>query len=112
MIAGLGRGIAYVASTTEPCGAGAWDVAGASPHNSASITADQLRQRAEAVKAAANLGSRHREAVACVCEFVLSAKWESLPCGATAHVAEGNCVAASVGVGRGERGGEQPEANG
>ena len=55
MIAGLGRGIAYVASTTEPCGAGAWDVAGASPHNSASITADQLRQRAEAVKAGPEL---------------------------------------------------------
>ena len=47
--------IAYVASTTEPCGAGAWDVAGASPHNSASTTADQLRQRAEAVKAGPEL---------------------------------------------------------
>jgi hypothetical protein len=31
----------------------------------------------------------------CVREYALSAKWESLPCDATTHVAEGNCVAAA-----------------
>ena len=30
----------------------------------------------------------------CVREFALSAKWESLPCEAMTHEAEGNCVAA------------------
>ena len=35
----------------------------------------------------------------------LSARWESVSCEITTHVAEGNCVAA-------RRGGEQSEANG
>ena len=40
------------------------------------------------------LADRARRRIArCVCESVLSAKWESLPCDATSHVAEGNCVA-------------------
>jgi hypothetical protein len=54
-------------------------------------------------KGISDLGPRLR-GDECVRDVGLSARWESLSCEVTSHVAEGNCVAA-------RRGGEQPQAN-